>query len=216
MGKRVIVEDGWAVKDEADGGQVRARLMIDHWAPEPERGKGMWNEGVTLYRVEDSYGGVDMDSYAPMENIMSIIENGEDRNTGEYREDSEWMRDKDQVARYLRIFHNAQFAEIMTHQDFRDTAHILVVAEGIEDGADPEVIARSTFEEWDYWAKGEAYVIEYQTRTLAEAMEDGEFWAAVSDYVGGYYGDEDAESGIAEILGAKNYDLPSIYGIMED
>lgn len=212
--KRVTVIDGWAVTDNEDGSQTRARLSIDGYPTEPERGSGMWNEGITLYRVEDNYDGYALDNYAPMENILSIIENGEDREKGEYREDQPWMFDREQVARYLRIFHGAQFAEIMTHNDYRDTAHILVVAEGIEDG-DPEAIARATFEEWENWASGEVYVVESQERTLKEAIEEGEDWLAFSDYVGGYYGDEEGRYGIAEALGVSVDMVPPSYDITD-
>lgn len=201
--KRVTIIDGWAVTDNEDGSQTRARLEVDQAPMEPERGDGMWNEGITLYRIEDNYRGRDMDSYEPMENILSIIQYGEDRNTGEYRDSTEWMHDKEQVCRYFRIFHDAQFAEIMTHQNYRDIAHILVVAEGIEDNADAEAIARATFEEWDAWANGDVYVVASQTRTLAEAMEDPDWSDIMSDteYVGGYYGESEGRHGVSEALG---------------
>lgn len=198
--QRVTIIDGWCVVDQEDGSQIRARLEVDQAPMEPERGEGMWNEGVTLYRIEDNYRGRDMDSYEPMENILSIIQYGEDINTGEYRDSTEWMHDKDQVCRYFRIFHDAQFAEIMTHQNYRDIAHILVIAEGIEDG-DPEAIARNTFTEWEAWARGDVYVVASQTRTLAEAMEDEEFSWTDYERVGGYYGESEGRHGVADALG---------------
>lgn len=217
--KRATVVDGWVQVDQEDGSQIRARLVVDRDPFEPERGAGMWNEGVTLFRVEDNYRGTDLDHYAPMGNIMSIIENGEDDNTGEYRDETPWMRDKDQVSRYLRIFHDAQFAEIVTVQHFRDIAHILVVAEGMEDSANPEAIARGTLEEWSAWASGDVYMVEAQTRTLAQAMEDGDedySWTDDEDYpVGGYYGDESGREGIAEALGVSVDDVPGAYDITE-
>lgn len=217
--KRVIVNDGWAVTDNADGSQTRARLVVDRDPFEPERGGGMWNEGVTLFRVEDNYRGIDLDDYEPMKNILSIIQYGEDRNSGEYRDANEWMFDREQVCRYFRIFHDAQFAEIVTVQDYRDIAHILVVAEGIENGADPEAIARGTLDEWSAWASGDVYMVEAQTRTLAQAMEDGDedySWTDDEDYpVGGYYGDESGREGIAEALGVSIEDVPGAYDITE-
>ena len=48
--KRVTVVDGWAVTDNEDGSQTRARLEVDQAPMEPERGDGMWNEGVSLVR----------------------------------------------------------------------------------------------------------------------------------------------------------------------
>lgn len=202
--QRVTIIDEWAVTDNEDGSQTRARLEVDHGPHEPERGAGMWNEGITLYRIEDNYHGTDLDDYEPMENILSIIQYGEDRNTGEYRDANEWMFDKEQVCRYFRIFHDAQFAEMMTHRDYRDTAHILVVAEDIEDGADPEAIARATFSEWDAWASGDVYVVVSETRTLTEAMEDEEFsWTEYDWPVGGFYGEEQGRDGVAEALGVS-------------
>lgn len=203
--QRVTIIDGWAVTDQEDGSQIRARLEVDQGPMEPERGDGMWNEGVSLVRIEDNYRGRDMDSYEPMENILSIIQYGEDRNTGEYRDANEWMFDREQVCRYFRIFHDAQYAEILTHQDYRDIAHILVVAEGIEENADAEAIARATFEEWAAWASGDVYVVAAQTRTLAEAME-GPDWSEImsdTDYVGGYYGDSEGRYGVSEALGVE-------------
>lgn len=203
MNKRVTIIDGWAVTDNEDGSQVRARLEVDQYPTEPERGEGMWNEGVTLFRVEDNYRGTDLDHYAPMGNIMSIIENGEDDNTGEYRDDAPWMHDKDQVARYLRIFHGAQFAEIMTHRSDRYIAHILVVAEGIEENANAEAIARSTFEEWDAWASGDVYVVISETRTMKDAIEDGDddlTWTEHDWPIGGFYGDDEGRRAVSEAL----------------
>ena len=206
--KRVTVEDGWAVTDNEDGSQTRARLEVDQYAGEPERGAGMWNSGVILYRVEDNYGGADMDGYRPMENILSIIQNGEDINSGEYRDANEWMFDREQVCRYFRIFHGAQFAKIVGLRNYRDRANILVVAEGIENGADPEAIATATLEEWRAWADGDVYVVASQTRTLAEAMEDPEFSWTDEDRVGGYYGDEQGRYGVAEALGVSEDMVP--------
>lgn len=205
--KRVTVVDGWAVTDNEDGSQTRARLEVDQFAGEPERGDGMWNDGVILYRVEDNYGGADMDEYEPMENILSIIQYGEDRNSGEYRDANEWMFDREQVCRYFRIFHGAQFAKIVGLQNYRDRANILVVAEGIEDG-DPEAIATATLEEWRAWADGDVYVVVSQTRTLAEAMEDEEAWSEHDYPCGGYYGDSAGRYGVAEALGVSVEDVP--------
>lgn len=213
--KRVTIVDGWAVTDNEDGSQTRARLEVDKYPMEPERGDGMWNSGIILYRIEDNYRGINMDSYEPMENIMSIIENGEDRNTGEYRDDVPWMRDKDQVCRYFRIFHDAQFAKIMTHHNYRDVAHILVVAEGIEDGADPEAVAMATWNEWDAWANGDVYVVVSEHRTLADAMED-EPWSEHDYPCGGYYGDSEGRYGVSEALGVSVEDVPeNVYDYTE-
>lgn len=206
--KRVTVVDGWAQVDNEDGSQTRARLEIDQFADEPERGDGMWNSGVILYRVEDNYGGSDMDEYEPMKNILSIIQYGEDRNTGAFRDANEWMFDREQVCRYFRIFHGAQFAKIVGLRNYRDRANILVVAEGIENGADPEAIATATLEEWRAWAYGDVYVVASQTRTLAEAMEDGEFSWTDEDRVGGYYGESEGRYGVAEALGVSEDTVP--------
>lgn len=203
---RVTVVDGWCVTDNADGSQTRARLEVDQFGTEPEH--GLWNTGVMLHRIEDNYHGVPMDFYDPMVNIMSIIESGEDRNTGEYRDDVPWMRDKDQVCRYFRIFHDAQFAKIMTHRNYRDVAHILVVAEGIESGADPEAVAMATWEEWEAWANGDVYVVVSEHRTLTEAMEDDEAWNEHDYPCGGYYGDSAGRYGVAEALGVSVEDVP--------
>lgn len=214
--KRATVVDGWAVTDNEDGSQIRARLEIDQFAEEPERGDGMWNSGVILYRVEDNYDGVDMDEYEPMENIMSIIKHGEDRNSGEYRDANEWMFDREQVCRYFRIFHDAQFAKIVGLQNYRDRTNILVVAEGIENGADPEAIATATLKEWSAWANGDAYVVVSQTRTLAEAMEDPEFSWTDEERVGGYYGDEQGRYGVADALGVSEDMVPeNVYTYMD-
>ena len=203
--KRVTIIDGWAVTDHEDGSQTRARLEVDQYPMEPERGEGMWNSGVILYRVEDNYRGADMDEYAPMENILSIIQYGEDRNSGEYRDANEWMFDREQVCRYFRIFHDAQFAKIVGLQDYRDRVNILVVAEGFENGADSEVIATATLEEWEAWMSGEVYVVASQTRTLEEAMEEPDWSDIMSDteYVGGYYGEEQGRHGVSEALGVS-------------
>lgn len=212
--KRVTVIDGWAVTDNEDGSQTRARLEVDQFPMEPERGDGMWNNGVILYRVEDNYRGTDLDDYEPMENIMSIIHYGEDRNTGEYRDASEWMFDREQVCRYFRIFHDAQYAKIVRIQNYRDIANILVVAEGIEDG-DPEDIAKATLDEWSHWASGDVYVVVSESRTLHEAMEDEDAWSEDDGYgpVGGYYGDESGREGIAEALGVSLDLVPPAYEI---
>lgn len=214
--KRVTVVDGWAVTDNEDGSQTRARLEIDQAAVEPERGDGMWNAGVILYRVEDNYGGDKLDFYEPMENILSIIQYGEDRNSGEYRDANEWMFDREQVCRYFRIFHDAQFAKIVGLQNYRDRANILVVAEGIEDG-DPEAIATATLDEWKAWANGDVYVVASQTRTLAESTEEPDWSDIMSDteYVGGYYGDEQGRYGVAEALGVSEDMVPeNVYEYM--
>ena len=193
--KRVTVVDGWCVTDNEDGSQTRARLEVDQAPMEPERGDGLWNNGVILYRVEDNYGGTDLDEYEPMENILSIMKYGEDRNTGEYRDANEWMFDREQVCRYFRIFHDAQYAEIVGVQNYRDHANILVVAEGIEDGADPEAVAKATLAEWSAWAEGEVYVVVSESRDLM-----GEDWTEHDWPVGGYYGDDQGRFGIAQAL----------------
>lgn len=201
--KRVQIIDEWAVTDHEDGSQTRARLAVDQYPEQPERGDGMWNEGVTLFRIEDNYHMIDLDDYQPMKDITDIIITGNDWE----HDEQDWMHDRDQVARYLRIFHGAQFAEIMTLNSYRNVSHILVVAEGMEDSANPEAIARGTFEEFAAWANGDVYVVEAQTRTLAEAMEDGDedySWTDDEDYpVGGYYGEESGREGIAEALGVS-------------
>lgn len=200
--KRVTVVDGWAVTDNEDGSQTRARLEVDQFASEPERGAGMWNSGVILYRVEDNYRGADMDEYAPMDNILSIIQNGEDIHSGQYRDDHKWMYDREQVCRYFRIFHNAQFAKIVGLQNYRDMVNILVVAEGIEDG-DPEAIATATLEEWRAWMYGDVYVVVSEHRGL---MEDD--WTEHDWPVGGYYGDDQGRYGVAEALGVSTDLVP--------
>ena len=62
---------------------------------------------------------------------------------------------------------------------------------------------QSTVNEFEAWANGDVYVVVSETRTLAEAMEDGEEDYSWSEYdwpVGGYYGDSEGRYGVSEVL----------------
>ena len=219
---RVTVENGWAVRNLRDGSQVRARLIHDPYHPEPERGAGMWNEGVTLVREGDGYGGADLDEHDGLREVLNRTdcadaatlvypsEYGEHDVTGEAKCDREEF-----VRRYLRAFHDVQHVSLRHHHGYSqgDWADIWVIVEGVEEGANVDALADATWTEWDAWAKGDVYSVETQTRTLTDAMysdpsdpDDG--WVDC-EYVGGYYGDEGATAGLAEFLSVYESELPA-------
>lgn len=222
--KRATVVDGWAVTDNEDGSQTRARLVLDQCPMEPERGDGMWNEGVSLVREEKDINYYDIDSHDGLESVMDRIMrlsglgwvvlpamwDTEPTILGS----DEKMRTF--VKRYLSIFWGVQYAERFIVRDDRYSYAVWGIAENIEDGANIPAIVRSTMEEWVSWASGDVYMVESQDRTLSEAMEHGEDWSEImsdSEYMGGCYGDESGREGIAEALGVSVDDVPNAYEI---
>lgn len=222
---RVTVENGWAVRDLPNGDQVRARLVHDSHDPGPERGAGMWNEGVSLVRERDSYRGIDLDNHDGLWEVLDrlyrveggqwAVANGND----EYLSPDSRIGDDDDreefVRRYLRAFWGVQHASLRHHRGYgqSDWADVWVIVEGVEEGADVDALADATWNEWDAWAKGDVYTIESQTRTLANAMsadagdpDDG--WED-DERVGSHYGDDDATAGLADLLGVDEADLPA-------
>ena len=209
--KRVTIIDGWAVTDQEDGSQIRARLEVDQFAGEPERGDGMWNEGVSLVREYKDNHYVDIDSHPGLEAVMDRVDkwvngnwivyaadyNGKDTILGSDEDMEEF------VSRYLRIFWGVQFSKRFHIGTYRDSCPVWGIAEGIEDGANIEAIVQSTVDEYEAWANGDVYVVASQTRTLAEAMEDGEedySWSQYERPAGGYYGDEQGRYGVSDAL----------------
>lgn len=229
---RVTVEDGWAVRSLADGSQVRARLIHDPYHPEPERGPGMWNEGVALVREADGYGGADLDDHDGLHEVLyRICKVGRDyvieRAAGaEYAVEDYVIGDEDAmveyVSRYLRIFHGVQHVSLRHHGGYSqsDWADIWVIVEGVEEGVSPDNLADATWFEWDAWAKGDVYTVESQTRTLTDAMcadprdpDDG--WED-HERVGGHYGDEGAHAGLMYALGVDKAGVPALWDVTEE
>lgn len=225
INKRLTVIDGWAVTYNEDGSQTRARLVLDQCPMEPERGDGMWNEGVSLVREEKDINYYDIDSHDGLESVMDRIMSvrgswtvltGYDGLKDTILGSDEKMRTF--VKRYLSIFWGVQYAERFIVRDDRYSYAVWGIAENIEDGANIPAIVRSTMEEWVSWASGDVYMVESQDRTLSEAMfsdddDDDEDWCSVSERTGGYYGDESGREGIAEALGVSVDDVPNAYEI---
>ena len=223
---RVRVTDGWVVKDNPDGSQTRARLIHDPHHPEPDRGRGMWNEGVSLVRERDGYGGADLDEHEGLTRVLNRTDDadtatmvyqdeyGEHDVTGEAKCDRVTF-----VRRYLRAFHGVQHVSLLRHQGYSkgDWADIWVIAEDCPNSTDAEATARATFDEWDAWAKGDCYGIESETRTLLDSMagDDEDGWVEEDPACFGYYGDDAAEDVLAEALGVDREDLPPIYDVTE-
>ena len=221
---RVTVIDGWAVRNLDDGSQVRARLIPDPYHPEPERGAGMWNEGVLLVRERDSYRGIDLDEHDGLNAVLDRFTGDDywDANPESYGQGAKALPVDCEtfVRRYLRAFYGVQHVSLRRHSDMGDWADIWVIVEGVEEGANVDALADATWEEWDAWAKGEVYVVESQTRTLTDAMcsdpsdpDDG--WED-DESIGGYYGDEGATDGLAEQLGVGRDDVPNVWEVMTD
>lgn len=223
---RVTVENGWAVRDLPNGDQVRARLIHDPYHPEPERGRGMWNEGVLLIRERDGYRGIVLDEHDGLREVLNRTdcagtatlvypsEYGEHDVTGEAKCDREEF-----VRRYLRAFWDVQHVSLRHHQGYSqsDWADIWVIAEGVEENVSPDNLADATWEEWDAWARGDVYIVESQTRTLADAMcadprdpDDG--WEDC-ERVGGHYGDEGALAGLMYALDVDEADVPALWDV---
>ena len=229
---RVTVENGWAVRDLSDGSQVRARLIHDPYHPEPERGRGMWNEGVLLIRERDGYRGIVLDEHDGLEHVLEHT--SEDRG-GNVRVETckPWDPNKnwqDQVTtlgidreefarRYLRAFWDVQHVSLRHHQGYSqsDWADIWVIAEGVEENVSPDNLADATWEEWDAWARGDVYTVESQTRTLTDAMcadpsdpDDG--WED-ADACWGFIGDPGARHALSEALGVDVAAVPEPYEV---
>lgn len=221
---RVTVEDGWAVRNLDDGSQVRARLIPDPYHPEPERGAGMWNDGVLLVRERDSYRGITLDEHDGLSAVLDRFTGDDywDANPENYGHGAKALPvgREEFVRRYLRAFYGVQHASLRHHSDMGDWADIWVIAEGVEDSADVDALADATWEEWDAWASGEVYVVESQTRTLTDAMfadgDDPDDGWEDDTRVGGYYGDDGATAGLAELLGVDPDDVPNVWSVMAD
>lgn len=224
--KRATVVDGWVQVDQEDGSQIRARLKVDQYPQEPERGDGMWNEGVSLVREYKDNHYVDIDSHPGLEAVMDRVDkwvngnwivyaadyNGKDTILGSDEDMEEF------VSRYLRIFWDVQYAKRFNIGTYRDSTPVWGIAEGVEDGANIEAIVQSTVDEFEAWANGDVYVVVSETRTLAEAMEDGEddySWSQYDWPMGGYYGDSAGRYGVSEVLGVDDSLVPeNVYDYM--
>lgn len=227
--KVLPIEDGWVVRNNPDGSQTRARLVRYAYASEPERGPGIWNEGITLYTESG-----DLDFHEGLDYVLDRTESARNlRDQGKtvvYRRESDIMPEwgildngllniprEEFVSRYLRAFHDVDYVEKYTHTGYSqgDRRDIWVVAEGVMGEGDAKVIAQETVQEWSAWASGDVYLIEVETRTLLEAM-DGEEWTFDCN-VGCAYGDSQARDMMAEALDVdldvvpESIDLPIEY-----
>ena len=223
---RVTVENGWAVRNLNDGSQVRARLIRDPYHPEPERGPGMWNEGVSLIRERDGYGGADLDDHDGLREVLDrfVGDDYYDANPENYGQGAKALPvDRETfVRRYLRAFWDVQHVSLRHHSGYSqsDWADIWVIVEGVEEGVSPDNLADATWFEWDAWAKGDVYTVESQTRTLTDAMcadprdpDDG--WED-HERVGGHYGDEGAHAGLMCALGVDEAGVPALWDVTEE
>ena len=207
--KRVTITDGWAVTDHEDGSQTRARLEIDQFADEPERGEGLWNEGVSLVREYKDYHYVDIDSHPGLETVMTRV----DKFNGSWTVLAEETvgqtvlgSDEDMeefVSRYLRIFWDVQYAKRYYVGTYRDSYPVWGIAEGIENSANIPGVVEETYKEYQAWAEGDVYVVVSEHRGLM-----GEDWTEHDWPVGGYYGDDQGRYGVAEALGVSEDLMP--------
>ena len=216
--KRVTVVDGWAVTDNEDGSQTRARLEVDQAPMEPERGDGMWNEGVSLVREYKDHHYVDMDTHPGLETVMTRVDkvggswvvyaadyDGKDTILGRWDEDMEEF-----VSRYLRIFWDVQYAKRFHVGTYRHSYPVWGIAEGIEDSANIADVVEETYKEFQAWAEGDVYVVVTEDRGLM-----GEDWTRDPWTTGGYYGDDQGRYGIAEALGVSTDLVPdNVYDYM--
>lgn len=202
---RVNVVDGWAVRDLPNGDQVRAHLIPDFDPIEPERGPGMWNEGVSIVEMGRHFYDRDQPDC-----VQGIFSNG-------FGYGPDWEDDPETVARFLTIFRDVQH---VMHKR-RDGRDILVIAEAIEDGANVAGIVQSTWDEWLAWADGDVWGAESEYRTLADAMDAEDFdegWTAYDTLWGGY-GDAGALSVLEQVLYVGHFgqdyaaDLPAPYEV---
>lgn len=215
--KRVTVVDGWAVTDNEDGSQTRARLEVDQAPMEPERGDGMWNEGVSLVREYKDYHYVDIDSHPGLEAVMDRVDkvrgswivyagdyDGKDTILGSDEDMEEF------VSRYLRIFWDVQYAKRSHVESYRDSYPVWGIAEGIEDSPNIPGLVEETFREYAAWATGDVYVVMSERRSL---MDDE--WSTHDWPMGGYYGDAQGRYGVAEALGVSEELVPeNVYDYM--
>ena len=215
--KRVTVVDGWAVTDNEDGSQTRARLEVDQAPMEPERGDGMWNEGVSLVREYKDYHYVDIDSHPGLEAVMDRVDkvrgswivyagdyDGKDTILGSDEDMEEF------VSRYLRIFWDVQHAKRFHVESCRDSYPVWGIAEGIENSANIPAIVEETFREYAAWATGDVYVVMSERRSL---MDDE--WSTNDWPMGGFYGDAQGRYGVAEALGVSEELVPeNVYEYM--
>ena len=207
--KRVTITDGWAVTDHEDGSQTRARLEIDQFADEPERGEGLWNEGVSLVREYKDYHYVDIDSHPGLETVMTRVDkfNGSwtvlaEETVGQTVLGSE--EDMEEfVSRYLRIFWDVQYAKRYHVGTYRDSYPVWGIAEGIENSANIPGVVEETYKEYQAWAEGDVYVVVSEHRGLMD-----EDWTEYDWPVGGYYGDDQGRYGVAEALGVSEDLMP--------
>ena len=215
--KRVTIVDGWVQVDNEDGSQTRARLEVDQAPMEPERGDGMWNEGVSLVREYKDYHYVDIDSHPGLEAIMDRVDKvrgswivysgnygGEDTILGSEEDMEEF------VSRYLRIFWDVQYAKRFHIGTYRDSYPVWGIAEGIEDNAYIPAVVEETYKEYQAWAEGDVYVVVSEHRDLM-----GEDWMEHCWPVGGYYGNEQGRFGVSEALGVSEDLVPeNVYQYM--
>lgn len=215
--KRVAIIDGWAVTDNEDGSQTRARLEVDHAPMEPERGDGMWNEGVSLVREYKDTHYVDIDSHSGLEAVMDRVDmvggswivyagdyDGKDTILGS-DEDMEVF-----VSRYLRIFWDVQYAKRFHVGGYRYSYPVWGIAEGIEDISNIPALVAEVHREYDAWANGDVYVVVSEHRDLM-----AEDWTDHDWPVGGYYGDDQGRFGVSEALGVSENLVPeNVYEYM--
>lgn len=216
--KRVTVVDGWCVTDNEDGSQTRARLEVDRAPSQPERGNGMWNEGVSLVREYSDTHSVDIDEHDGLEAVMNRV--GKVRGLGwivycdNYDADDTILGSDDAmeefVSRYLRIFWDVQYAKRFYVGDYHNSYPVWGIAEGIEDNANIPAIVAETWREYNSWAQGDVYVVVSEHRALMD-----EDWSEHGWPCGGYYGDSAGRYGVSEALGVSEDLVPeNVYEYM--
>lgn len=214
----------WITTANADGSETRARLERDEFAVEPERGEGMWNDGVMLICDRNGYNGTDLDEFDPLTWVLERIEENRDGTVTVFADPRSENVTADGVAkcdrvtfvrRYLRAFHNVLTVELRRHRGYcqSDWADVWVITDAAEFESEDSAqsVANATWDEWDAWARGDVYVAMSQERTLMDAMnaEDEEDGWGDSEYVGGVYGEDGGRLVQSEVLGVSLEDIPA-------
>lgn len=227
IGSGITFDGRWVTRDLPSGDQVRATITQDPYTEEPERGKGMWCEGVYLYTdqaglISDDHYGIrtvlDRIGYSYPTDETTVVY-GDPYAESITRDGEAKCSPEVFVRRYLRAFYDVQWVGYVEHRGYSqsDWAGYWLIVDGA-DTDDPQGLALAYWNEWDAWANGDVYSVNVQRRSLLDAMnadgpDDG--WTDADYYdCGDAYGDDGTQYALATALFQHGDNIDNLAQVM--